>query len=134
MLRELSRAQMLAEHIPGRYACHELLRAYAADEACAQDGHPQRTAAIGRLLDHYLHTVVHGAFLLDSAYEPIELAAPAPGVSPERLVDTRQALAWFKAEQHVLVAAIALALQKGFDVHAREIRRAMTPFLASPRS
>jgi DNA-binding SARP family transcriptional activator len=134
MLCELSRAQMLFEHIPGRYTCHELLSAYAADEARAQDSHPERAAAVRRLLDHYLHTAVHGAFLLHSAHEPVELAAPAPGVSPERLVDTRQALAWFKAEQHVLVAAVTLALQAGFDVHAREIRRAMTPFLASPRS
>jgi hypothetical protein len=130
MLSELGRAQLLAEHIPGRYTCHDLLRAYAADEVRAQDSHADRTAAIRRLLDHYLYTAVHGAFLLHSAHEPVELAAPAPGVSPEPLVDARQALAWFKAEQHVLVAAVTLALQAGFDVHAREIRRAMTPFLA----
>ena len=31
LLRELSRAQMLSEHLPGRYAVHDLLRAYAAE-------------------------------------------------------------------------------------------------------
>jgi hypothetical protein len=129
-LRELSRAQLLAEHVPGRYACHDLLHAYAADQARTHDSQPERTAAIGRLLDHYLHTAIHGAFLLHPASEPTELAAPAPGVSPEQLADTRQALAWFKAEQHVLVAVVVLALQAGFHVHAREICRAMTPFLA----
>lgn len=128
MLRELSRAHVLSEHLPGRYTVHALLRAYAADQARAQDSQPERTAAIGRLLDHYLHTAVHGAFLLHPAHGPIELAAPAPGVAPERFADARQALAWFKAEQHVLTAAAALAVASGFDAHAREIPRSMGPF------
>jgi hypothetical protein len=126
VLRELSRAQMLAERIPGRYTFHDLLRAYAADQARAHDSKPERTAAIGRLLDHYLHTAAHGAFLLHPAREPIELAAPAPGVTPERLADTQQALAWFKAERHVLAAAVTLAVRSGFGVHAREIPLAMS--------
>jgi DNA-binding SARP family transcriptional activator len=128
MLRELSRAHMLSEHIPDRYAVHELLRAYAADQARAYDSQPERRAAIGRLLDHYLHTAIQGAFLLHPAHEPIELAAPASGVTPERLADTGQALAWFKAEQHVLTAAAALAAVAGFDAHAREIPRSMMCF------
>jgi DNA-binding SARP family transcriptional activator len=128
MLRELSRAHVLSEHLPGRYTIHELLRAYAADQARAHDSQAERTAAVGRLLDHYLHTAVHGAFLLYPAHEPVELIAPAPGVTPERLADARQALAWFKAEQHVLTAAVALAAASGFDAHAWEIPRSLTPF------
>lgn len=128
VLRELGRARMLSEHIPGRYAIHELLRAYAADQARAYDSQAERRAAIGRLLDHYLHTAIQGASLLHPAYEPIELAAPAPGVTPELLADTEQALAWFKAEQHVLTAAVALAAASGFDAHAREIPRFMISF------
>jgi DNA-binding SARP family transcriptional activator len=127
-LRELSRAQMLAEHVPGRYAFHDLLRAYAAEQGRAHDSQPERTAAIGRLLDHYLHTAAHGAFLLHPAHEPIKLAAPAPGVTPEPLANTQQALAWFKAEQHVAAAAVTLAVRSGFDVHAQEIPRAMMRF------
>jgi DNA-binding SARP family transcriptional activator len=128
MLRELSRAHLLGEHLPDRYAVHELLRVYAGDQARAHDSQPERTAAVGRLLDHYLHTAVHGAFLLHPAHRPIELAAPAPGVTPERFADARQALAWFKAEQDVLTAIAALAVASGFDAHACEIRRSRTPF------
>jgi hypothetical protein len=73
----------------------------------------------------YLDTVT--GEVLHPAHEPIELPAPAPGVTPERLADTRQALAWFKAEQHVLAAAVTLAVQSGFGVHAREIPRVMMP-------
>jgi len=132
LLRELSRAHVLSEHLPGRYTLRELLRGYAADQARAHDSQPDRTAAIGRLLDHYLHTAVHGALLLHPAREPVELAAPAPGVTPERLADARQALAWFKAERHVLTAVAALAAVSGFDAHAREIPRSMTPVAAGP--
>jgi DNA-binding SARP family transcriptional activator len=43
-LRELSRARMLNEHVPDRYTIHELLRAYARDQARAHDSWAQRTA------------------------------------------------------------------------------------------
>jgi DNA-binding SARP family transcriptional activator len=123
ILRELSRAHMLSEHRPGRYTVHELLRAYAADQARAHDSPPERTAAIRRLLDHYLHTAVHGAALLHPGREPVELAEPAPGVTPERLADARQALAWFAAEQQVLAAAVTVAAAAGFAAHAGVIAR-----------
>jgi DNA-binding SARP family transcriptional activator len=127
-LRELTRAHLLNEHLPGRYTLHGLLRAYAADQARAHDSQPDRAAATSRLLDHYLHTAVHGASLLHPVHGPVELAAPAPGVTPEPLADTRQALAWFQAEQHVLTAAATLATASGFDAHAQQIHRSLILF------
>src|SRR5262249_24879874 len=56
LLAELTRVHLLAEHLPGRYALHDLLRAYACELACAQDSESDRHAAIRRVLDHYLHT------------------------------------------------------------------------------
>jgi DNA-binding SARP family transcriptional activator len=32
-LRDLARAHLVSEHLPGRYACHDLLRAYAAEQS-----------------------------------------------------------------------------------------------------
>ena len=63
MLRELSRAQLLAERHPGRYTLHDLLRAYAADQGRVHDSPSERAAAVGRLLDHYLRTGSNAAFL-----------------------------------------------------------------------
>lgn len=128
VLRELTSSHLLSEELPGRYTTHELLRAYGADLAHTHDSQPERTAATGRLLDHYLHTAIRGAFLLHPAREAVELAAPVPGVTPERLTNARQALAWFKAEQHVLTAAVAVATASGFDAHAIEITRSMMTF------
>ena len=61
-LGELTRAHLLAEHVPGRFACHDLLRAYAAELTRSADSEAERRAATGRMLDHYLHTA-HSAAL-----------------------------------------------------------------------
>ena len=55
LLAELTRAHLLAEHAPGRYAFHDLLRAYASELASAQECPADRASAVHRLLDHYLH-------------------------------------------------------------------------------
>src|SRR5262249_58391170 len=36
-LAELTRANLIGEHVPGRYAFHDLLRAYAAEQAESTD-------------------------------------------------------------------------------------------------
>src|SRR5207248_8016405 len=79
--------------------------------------------------DHYLHTAAHAAHLLNPSHEPVVLATPSPDVTPERLADHRQALAWFEAEHQVLAAAVTLAAQSGSDVHAWQLPWALTPFL-----
>src|SRR5207247_1681028 len=55
-LDELVRAHLLTEHLPGRFRFHDLLRAYAAERAHAEDDEASRQAAIGRVLGRYLHT------------------------------------------------------------------------------
>ena len=56
MLAELDRANLITEHAPGRFTFHDLLRAYAADQAHAHDSGADRNAALQRMLDHYLHS------------------------------------------------------------------------------
>jgi DNA-binding SARP family transcriptional activator len=129
LLRELARAHLMAEHLPGRYAFHDLLRAYAADQACTHDCAADRDAAVGRALDHYLHTAARAALLLDTAKEPVVLAPPRPGTIPEQPADHRQALAWFEAEHQALIAALGLAARSGFDGHAWQLSWAMASFL-----
>jgi Tetratricopeptide repeat len=109
-LRELTRAHLISEHVPGRYAFHDLLRAYAAAQARALDSEAERQAATGRVLDHYLHTAAHGYILIDPGCEPITLAAPRPGTAPEQFAGYRQPMTWFEAERQVLLAAACLNL------------------------
>jgi DNA-binding SARP family transcriptional activator len=129
LLDELTRFHLIAEHVPGRYAFHDLLCAYAADQARACDSASERGEAVGRLLDHYLHSAAHGAFTLTSTTEPVSLAPPAPGTVLERAAGPRAALEWFDAEHLTLLAAVSLAAEYGFHSHAWRLAWAMTPFL-----
>jgi tetratricopeptide (TPR) repeat protein/DNA-binding XRE family transcriptional regulator len=131
LLAQLTRAHLLAEHAPGRYALHDLLRAYAADQARDTDSEPERAAATVRVLDHYLHTARDGAVLGMPSFGLIQLAPPSPGTIPEQFTRYDQALAWFEAEYHVLLAAVTLAVDCGLDKYAWQIPWATTDFLAT---
>jgi DNA-binding SARP family transcriptional activator len=129
LLRELAHVHLIAEHGPGRYAFHDLLRAYAAEQAHYTGTDAERDAVVGRVLDHYVHSVARAALLLNPPQEPIILTPPRPGAAPEQPADYSQALAWFEAEHQVLLAVVALAAESGFDVHAWQLPWAMAPFL-----
>lgn len=131
LLAELTRAHLVAEHVPGRYALHDLLRAYAADQARGTDSEPETAAAVGRVLDHYLHTARNGAVLVLPSGGSIPLAPPSPGTAPEQFTRHEQALAWAEAEYHVLLAAMALAFDWGLDDHAWQISLVMSPILVT---
>jgi DNA-binding SARP family transcriptional activator/tetratricopeptide (TPR) repeat protein len=129
VLGELTAAHLLTEHAPGRYALHDLLRAYAAEQAEAADAEPARRGARHRVLDHYLHTAHAAALLLNPTRDVIALDPPGPGVRPEPLPDPARALAWFQAEHKVLLAMITQAGDAGFDVHAWQLPFELTNFL-----
>jgi DNA-binding SARP family transcriptional activator/tetratricopeptide (TPR) repeat protein len=109
LLAELARAHLL-ERTAGRYAFHDLLRAYAAELAQALDADAQRDAALHRVLSHYVHSAYPADRLLNPHRDDPVTPPPIPvGVTPEHAVDQRQALAWFVAEYRVLLAMIRQA-------------------------
>ncbi len=120
---------MLFEYAPGRFGSHDLLRAYAAELTQSEDSADERRTAIGRMLDHYLHTAASAALLLHPTRRPVTLVSATPGATPEYIGDVAQALAWFQAERRVLIAAAARAAETGFDVHAWQIPWAISWFL-----
>src|SRR5450631_2422427 len=71
LLAELTRAHLLSEPVPGRYAFHDLLHAYATEQAHAHDSRDSRDAAVRRVLDHYLHTAHSAAMLMEPYLDPI---------------------------------------------------------------
>ncbi|WP_439658776.1 BTAD domain-containing putative transcriptional regulator [Lentzea sp. HUAS TT2] len=129
LLAELADAHLVAEDSPGRYTCHDLLRAYASEQARTLDPEPERHAAIGRMLGHYVHSANHADRLLDPRREePPTLTALPPGVVPERVADHGAALAWFRAERRVLLAAVHQPVE--FDAQVWELAWTMRRFLA----
>jgi len=144
LLGELARGYLLAEQRPGRYACHDLLRAYAAEQAQSAEDEAARQAAVSRLLDHYLHLACAAATQIDPFFAPAvpapaTAAAPATPVAPAAPVSsqaapaapatTEEALAWFAAERAGLLGAVALAADAGLAGHAWRLAWALSTFL-----
>ncbi|MGP3967182.1 AfsR/SARP family transcriptional regulator [Streptomyces sp. 6N223] len=128
LLAELTRAHLITERAPGRFTLHDLLRAYATEQARAHEPDAGRRAALHRLLDHYLHTAHRAATLFDPARTPIGVPAPVPHAGATRLADGRQALAWFTAEHPAVLAAIHRAAASGFDAHAWQLAWTLAHF------
>jgi tetratricopeptide (TPR) repeat protein/transcriptional regulator with XRE-family HTH domain len=129
LLAELARTQLLAEHISGRFSCHDLLRAYAAEQLRELEDDAEQQAALSRMLDHYLHTAHAADRALYPAREPITLAAPQPAVLPEDFPDRSRASSWYQAEAQVLLAVIGQAAHATRQTYVWQLPRAMETYL-----
>ncbi|GIF58154.1 AfsR/SARP family transcriptional regulator [Asanoa iriomotensis] len=105
LLTELTRASLLAEPDPRRYALHDLLRAYATELACDEETPSARKAAFTRLLDHYLHTAIEADRQLSPSRKPcaIPFGEPAPGTTVGQVDDP---VSWFTVERSNLLAVL----------------------------
>jgi DNA-binding SARP family transcriptional activator len=127
-LAELARAHLVTERIPGRFAFHDLLRAYATEMAHTHDSEDYRSAARRRMLEHYLHTASRADELLHRPRDrPFTLADSAPGVLRENLADPKEALAWFESEYAVLLTA--LRQTTGFDAHIWQLAWVLVSYM-----
>jgi len=130
LLAELAGASLISADIPGRYAFHDLLRAYAAEQAASTEERTDRSMAVRRLLDHYLYTArPAGGLIFDEDLPLPELPPLAdPAVTAERIETTFSAIGWFRAEHQVLIAAATLAESAGADSYAWQIPCTMTQY------
>ncbi|MFC6022634.1 BTAD domain-containing putative transcriptional regulator [Plantactinospora solaniradicis] len=128
LLTELAQAHLLTERSPGRYVMHDLLRAYATEQADVEEAAPDRRAAANRLLDHYLHTAYAADRLLYPHRDPIVLAEPVPGAGPEPLADRAEAMTWLRTEHQILHALVDWAGRTGFERYTWELAWSLTSF------
>ena len=110
LLDSLLEQNLLAEHAPGRYRMHDLLRAFARGLGTP----PEREgAAFDRLLDYYEFTAQVGADRLARRVRPPSARrAPGPGVV-RVLRDDADAVAWISAERGNLLALLEQAGDSG---------------------
>ncbi|MEU8080537.1 BTAD domain-containing putative transcriptional regulator [Catellatospora citrea] len=128
-LAELDRAHLVTEHVPGRYQCHDLLHRYAAELAESAEPDAERHAALGRLLDHYLHTAQQADRRLEAVRQPLAIDPPADGTLVDDPGDAAAAVAWFTAEHACLVAAVNRAAATGWDLRAWQLSWQLTTYL-----
>jgi len=129
LLGELTSANLLNEHTPGRYTLHDLLRTYAADLARTHDTDHQRHIATHRTLDHYLHSAHNADRLSYPAADPLTLTPPQTGVTPEHPANHEEALAWLTTEHQVLLAIVNHAATTGFDTYTWQLAWIITIYL-----
>jgi DNA-binding SARP family transcriptional activator/tetratricopeptide (TPR) repeat protein len=131
-LAELTRASLLTEDVAGRFGCHDLLRAYAAEQAAATLSAADRDLARRRMLDHYVRTAHAAMSRLYPARGMVPLPAPVDGVTPEQFAGPEAyeaALAWFDAEYRVLRNAIEQAAARRYDEQCWKLAWYWAPLL-----
>ncbi|MFG2063509.1 BTAD domain-containing putative transcriptional regulator [Micromonospora sp. NPDC048871] len=130
VLKELTRLHLLTEHLTDRYACHDLLRSYAAELTRGADRSAERHEARHRLYDHYLHSAYPAARLVQPQWTPITPVPVLPDVIHLPMADQDAALDWFSTERRVLLRVIRQAATTGFEAYAWQLAWALTTFLA----
>ncbi|GAA3648983.1 hypothetical protein GCM10022267_39300 [Lentzea roselyniae] len=111
-LSALEAASLLERSQGGRYAMHDLIRAYAATTAHDLPDDVRETALV-RVMDFHLHTAHAADRLLDPIRQLVPLEPPASGVHPLPLPDAAAALAWLDAEHATLLATQRTAAALG---------------------
>jgi tetratricopeptide (TPR) repeat protein len=120
-LDRLARAHLIHLARAGRYAMHDLLRGYAAEQALDHDTEPDRRAALTRLFDYYLHTAV---VAMETLYPGDEHRRPRirPSQAPiPPVTGTTAARAWLDAERPSLVAVAAHTAAYGWPGHTTRL-------------
>ena len=110
LLESLLDHNLLAQHTPGRYRFHDLLRSYAR----TLPGAPEDDAeAVARVADYYEH-IARTAHLLLTHWtsSAATVTAPAPAVAPD-IPDRAAALGTMRAELDNVLAMIAHADEHG---------------------
>jgi hypothetical protein len=130
LLEELAAAHLLSEHVPHRYALHDLLRAYASEMAERYDSDDERTAAMHRMFDHYLNTAGNACRPISHAMRIPFVPMPLrPGVTVADFTDLEQAISWLNGERPVLLAMVNRAARLGFDRHTWHLAATLTAYL-----
>ncbi|WP_225814255.1 AfsR/SARP family transcriptional regulator [Streptomyces spinosus] len=99
---ELMDHHLLVELVAGRYTCHELLRAYAAELSSLLDSPSARSEAVARMVEHYLYSAEAATALLAPHRSTVILPPPRPGVRPQRFEGRADAAEWIVAERYLL--------------------------------
>jgi len=98
-LEGLLDTHLLNQLAEGRYRFHDLMRAHAAVLADQQHPEPDRTAALARLLDYYLHAAENAVDLLYPEGQRRSTCDPAAVPPIPLLKEPRAASAWLETER-----------------------------------
>jgi tetratricopeptide (TPR) repeat protein len=116
----LLRAHLITEPSHGRYAMHDLLKAYAAERLAVEEESHDRQAATTRLFDHYRDSAATAARCCYPASQH-RYVVVEPSQSVPRFDAAEDAIGWLDAQSSNLVAVAAHAAHNGWAVHASDL-------------
>jgi DNA-binding SARP family transcriptional activator/Tfp pilus assembly protein PilF len=123
-LELLARTHLIHRTRPGRYGLHDLLRAYAAGLAVAEDAESARRAALTGLFDYYLAAAAAAMDTLVPAERHLRPRVHGRGVPAPPAAGTANpaaARAWLDTERAALVAVSTHAAAHGWPAHATRL-------------
>ncbi|WP_338325664.1 tetratricopeptide repeat protein [Streptomyces hoynatensis] len=132
LLDMLASVHLLEQNAPDRYEFHDLLRAYATDQARREESSAWRTAALRRVLDWYLHTADAAQTWLEPREAHLTLEPLDESVTALSFPDYDSAVTWSEREHANLLAATRAAQAAGLARHAWQL--ALVTYYAQPPS
>jgi tetratricopeptide (TPR) repeat protein/DNA-binding XRE family transcriptional regulator len=129
ILDRLHRASLLHAADPGRYGMHDLLRAYAHEQAAARCTGGQCDQALARLFDYYLAAAGAAMDVLFPAEAHPRPNNPAVGAVVPDMPGEAEARAWLDAELANLVAVTAHCVGHGWPRHAATLAGTLFRYL-----
>ncbi|MCX4906177.1 tetratricopeptide repeat protein [Streptomyces sp. NBC_00878] len=115
LLDSLVGAHLLEQTAPDRYQFHDLLRAYAVDQVQHEEPPEERSAALRRVLEWYLHAADAAQSWISPGEDRLDLATPPEGVRPLSFPDYDAAVDWAEYEHTNLLQAVRTAAAAGDD-------------------
>ncbi|GAA4483712.1 hypothetical protein GCM10023191_005780 [Actinoallomurus oryzae] len=130
LLDTLAGQHLLQQTGRSRYGFHDLLRVYAAERAMSEESEGERSVAVGRMLNWYLHTTLAARRIVHPIAHETPIDPPNPAYPPLTFASHDRALDWCEQERVNLVAAIQQAAEDGHEAIAWKLADNLASFFA----
>jgi tetratricopeptide (TPR) repeat protein len=129
VLGRLHRASLIQASEPGRYGMHDLLRAYAREQAAARDTGGWRQQALTRLFDYYRSAAAAAMDILVPAEAHLRPHISGNGEAVPELPGEAAARAWLDQERANLVAVVMHCAGQLWLRHATDLAETLFRYL-----
>jgi tetratricopeptide (TPR) repeat protein len=135
LLDDLVGAHLVEQIAPDRYQFHDLLRAYAVDQAQLEEPAEEREAALRRVLDWYLRAADAAQGWIKPTELRVPLGEPEPKAPPTPVfADYNAAVDWSEREHINLLPMVRATVSAGFDQLTWQLTEALWHSLAPTSS
>jgi tetratricopeptide (TPR) repeat protein len=126
-LDELERVYLMTQPEPSRYACHDVVRAYAAELAAEDDAADEDEVRL-RLFDHYRQSAFRAMLTLRSNRSPVPVPDPLPGVTVAGFGTPEDAFGWFAGLYPVLRVLLERTAEHNLPEYTWQLAWSLDPF------